>query len=149
MIVSAAIQKMVEFYKGDLHDIDHFLKVWAMTKTIGELEGLDKHAQEILELAAVVHDIACPLCGINTATPTASIRSWKVRRWWRRFLRDCRSGAAVWNASHGWRRYTLTIVQAHLLFQYGKIRDEPQGIAVHHGSCRHQCDTEYLHPCEV
>ena len=33
-----------------------------------------------------------------------------------------------------WRRYTLTIVQAHLLFQYGKIRDEPQGIAVHHGS---------------
>ena len=62
MIVSAAIQKMVEFYKGDLHDIDHFLKVWAMTKTIGELEGLDKHAQEILELAAVVHDIACPLC---------------------------------------------------------------------------------------
>ena len=24
-----------------------------------------------------------------------------------------------------WRRYTLTIVQAHLLFQYGKIRDEP------------------------
>ena len=62
MIVSAAIQKMVKFYKGDLHDIDHFLKVWAMTKTIGEMEGLDKHAQEILELAAVVHDIACPLC---------------------------------------------------------------------------------------
>ena len=33
-----------------------------------------------------------------------------------------------------WRRYTLTIVQAHLLLQYGKIWDEPQGIAVHHGS---------------
>ena len=62
MIVSAAIQKMVEFYNGNLHDIDHFLKVWAMTKMIGELEGLDKHAQEILKLAAVVHDIACPLC---------------------------------------------------------------------------------------
>ena len=62
MIVSAAIQKMVKFYKGDLHDIDHFLKIWAMTKTIGEMGGLDKHAQEILELAAVVHDIACPLC---------------------------------------------------------------------------------------
>lgn len=36
-----------------------------------------------------------------------------------------------------------------LLFQYGKIRDEPQDIAVHHGACRHQCNTEYLHPCEV
>ena len=39
MIVSAAIQKMVELYKGDLHDIDHFLKVWAMTKTIGGAGG--------------------------------------------------------------------------------------------------------------
>ena len=62
MIVSTAIQKMIEFYKGNLHDINHFLKVWAMAKTIGELEGLDAHAQEVLELTAVVHDIACPLC---------------------------------------------------------------------------------------
>ena len=53
---------MIEFYKGNIHDIDHFLKVWAMAKTIGEIEKLDRHTQEILELAAVVHDIACPLC---------------------------------------------------------------------------------------
>lgn len=62
MIVAAATQKMIEFYRGNLHDIDHFLKVWAMAKTIGELEGLDGHTQEVLELTAVVHDIACPLC---------------------------------------------------------------------------------------
>ena len=62
MIVAAATQKMVEFYRGNLHDIDHFLKVWAMAKTIGELEGLDSHTQEVLELTAMVHDIACPLC---------------------------------------------------------------------------------------
>ena len=62
MIVAAATQKMIEFYKDSIHDIDHFLKVWAMAKTIGELEGLDRHTQEVLELAAVVHDIACPLC---------------------------------------------------------------------------------------
>ena len=62
MIVAAATQKMIEFYRGSLHDIDHFLKVWAMAKTIGELEKLDSHTQEVLELAAVVHDIACPLC---------------------------------------------------------------------------------------
>ena len=62
MLIASATQKMIEFYRGSCHDINHFLKVWAMTKTIGELEGLDKHAQEILELAAVVHDIACPLC---------------------------------------------------------------------------------------
>ena len=61
-IVAAATQKMIEFYKSSLHDIDHFLKVWAMAKTIGELEGLGRHTQEVLELAAVVHDISCPLC---------------------------------------------------------------------------------------
>ncbi len=62
MIVAAATQKMIEFYRGNLRDIDHFLKVWAMAKTIGELEGLNSHTQEVLELTAVVHDIACPLC---------------------------------------------------------------------------------------
>lgn len=62
MIVTAATEKMIEFYRGNLRDIDHFLKVWAMAKTIGELEGLNSHTQEVLELTAVVHDIACPLC---------------------------------------------------------------------------------------
>lgn len=61
-IIASAIQKMIEFYKGDLHDIDHFLKVWSLAKTIGILEELDDHTQEVLELAAIVHDIACPLC---------------------------------------------------------------------------------------
>ena len=62
MLVAAAIQKMIEFYKRNIHDIDHFLKVWSFAKTIGELEKLDQHTQEVLELAAVVHDISCPLC---------------------------------------------------------------------------------------
>ena len=48
MIVAVSTQKMIEFYEGNIHDIDHFLKVWAMAKTIGELEGLDRHTQEEL-----------------------------------------------------------------------------------------------------
>ena len=62
MIVAAAMQKMIAISGGNLHDIDHFLKVWAMAKTIGELESLDRQTQEILELSAIVHDISCPLC---------------------------------------------------------------------------------------
>ena len=62
MLIASATEKMIDFYKGNLHDIDHFLKVWALAKTIGESEGLDAHTQQVLELAAVVHDIACPLC---------------------------------------------------------------------------------------
>ena len=34
MIIAAATQKMIEFYKGNIHDIDHFLKVWAMANGI-------------------------------------------------------------------------------------------------------------------
>ena len=62
MIISSAIEKMIDFYDGNLHDIAHFMKVWAFAKTIGEQEKLDSHTMQILELTAVIHDIACPLC---------------------------------------------------------------------------------------
>ena len=62
MKIAAAIEKMTDFYKGNIHDIYHFLKVWAFAKNIGEAEGLDPKTQETVEMAAVVHDIACPLC---------------------------------------------------------------------------------------
>ena len=65
MLIAAAIEKMIDFYEGNIHDIDHFLKVWALAKTIGEAERLDKKTQELLEIAAVVHDIACPLCRVK------------------------------------------------------------------------------------
>lgn len=54
--------KMIDFYRGNLHDINHFIKVHAFAKMIGELEGLDERTQNILEISAIVHDIACPLC---------------------------------------------------------------------------------------
>ena len=55
MKIAAAIEKMTDFYKGNIHDIYHFLKVWAFAKNIGEAEGLDPKTQETLEMAAVVH----------------------------------------------------------------------------------------------
>lgn len=60
--VSKITEKMIGYSAGNLHDIHHFLKVWAYAKIIGELEKLDEHTQFILEVAAVTHDIACPLC---------------------------------------------------------------------------------------
>ncbi|KIR01278.1 HD superfamily hydrolase [Lachnospiraceae bacterium TWA4] len=62
MLVSKAIKKMIQFYDGSIHDINHFLKVWSYAKLIGELENIDKDVLETLELAAIAHDIACPLC---------------------------------------------------------------------------------------
>lgn len=65
MTVAAAVEKMIRFSDGNIHDIEHFMKVWAFAKTIGEQERLDEHTQMILELAAVVHDISCPLCRLK------------------------------------------------------------------------------------
>ncbi len=53
---------MIDFYEGNLPDINHFLKVYAYARTLGQLERLDEKTQEILEIAAIVHDIACPIC---------------------------------------------------------------------------------------
>lgn len=62
MKIAKLTEKMIKFYDGNLHDIHHFLKVYAYAKTIGECEGLDKLTQISLEAAAILHDIACPLC---------------------------------------------------------------------------------------
>ena len=62
MAVSKIIEKMIVYFAGIPHEVQHFMKVWGYAKVIGELERLDEHTQLILEIAAVTHDIACPLC---------------------------------------------------------------------------------------
>ena len=62
MNVSDIVMKMVRYSNGNHHDINHFLKVYAYAKTIAEREGLSAEERQIVEIAAVIHDIACPLC---------------------------------------------------------------------------------------
>ena len=62
MNISQIMEKMIAFSNGNLHDMNHLMCVWTYAKTIGELEGLDRKTQETLEIAAITHDIACPLC---------------------------------------------------------------------------------------
>ena len=61
-MISEIIKKMIAFSDGNIRDIEHFMKVYAYAKTIGELEKLATEEQLLLEIAAVTHDIACPLC---------------------------------------------------------------------------------------
>ena len=35
------MEKMISYSKGNIHDIDHFVRVWNYAKTIAELEKLD------------------------------------------------------------------------------------------------------------
>ena len=65
MTVAEVVKKMVEYSKGDLHDINHFMKVYAYAKTIAEGENLSPEQQKLVEVTAVVHDISCPLCRVK------------------------------------------------------------------------------------
>lgn len=62
MYISEITRKMIDYSDGTLHDINHFMKVYGFAKTIGECEKLNGEKQIILEVVALVHDIACLLC---------------------------------------------------------------------------------------
>ncbi|MEA5082914.1 MAG: HD domain-containing protein [Lachnospiraceae bacterium] len=52
-----AIRKMIDYNSPDLRRINHALKVFGFASAIGAEEGLDGNDLEILEAAAVFHDI--------------------------------------------------------------------------------------------
>ena len=58
MEVNRVALKMKNHYHGDEIEIQHFVRVYTLAKTIGELERLPEEEQENLELAAVVHNIS-------------------------------------------------------------------------------------------
>ncbi|EEG75941.1 HD domain-containing protein [[Clostridium] hylemonae] len=51
------LMNMTEYYAGQPNRIQHFMKVYAYSRMLGEMEGLDSRTQHILEAAAAVHDI--------------------------------------------------------------------------------------------
>ena len=63
--INNVIAKMIAYSDGNKHDIAHFLKVYTYARMIGEMENLTERKQEILEIAAVIHDIACPVCRVK------------------------------------------------------------------------------------
>lgn len=56
-LIANVIRSMVLYNESDPKRVHHALKVYAFAKSIGELEALDDSDMEILELAAVLHDI--------------------------------------------------------------------------------------------
>jgi len=62
MRISDVMCKMIAYSKGNRHDINHFLKVHAYAAAIAEQENIPPRERETVEIAAILHDIACPLC---------------------------------------------------------------------------------------
>lgn len=56
-MLNTLCMEMMRYYSGDSGRIQHFVKVHAFAKLIGELEHIGAETMEILEAAAYVHDI--------------------------------------------------------------------------------------------
>ena len=48
---------MKQYHHGDLDKVQHFVRVYTLAKSIGEIEKLSDEEQLDLELAAVVHNV--------------------------------------------------------------------------------------------
>ena len=88
MNIAEIMKKMIDFSNSNIHDIDHFIRVWTYAKTIGELESLDAETQYILEVAAITHDIACPLCREKYGNTNGKHQETEGASMVRDFLRD-------------------------------------------------------------
>lgn len=58
--VSATMLEMTRVFEGNVHQINHALKVYAFARMIGQSQGLDEYQQYILDLASILHDIGIP-----------------------------------------------------------------------------------------
>ena len=88
MNIAEIMKKMIDFSDRNIHDIDHFIRVWTYAKTIGELESLDAETQYILEVSAITHDIACPLCREKYGSTNGKHQETEGAPMVRDFLRD-------------------------------------------------------------
>lgn len=89
LTIAQIMEKMIAFSDGNIHDIDHLIRVWTYAKTIGELEGIDANTQNILEVAAITHDIACPLCREKYGNTNGKHQEEEGAPLVRAFLSDC------------------------------------------------------------
>lgn len=60
--IHRVMRAMILLYAGDPKRIQHFTKVHAYAALIGREEQLDNTTQEILEIAALTHDIGIHAC---------------------------------------------------------------------------------------
>ncbi|MBQ6122074.1 MAG: HD domain-containing protein [Clostridia bacterium] len=86
--ISRIMESMIAFSDGNIRDINHLICVWGYAKTIGELEQLDRDTQFILEVAAITHDIACPLCRRKYGNADGKLQEKEGDPLVRRFLSD-------------------------------------------------------------
>ena len=89
--LNTLIARMIEYEDGCVERVNHFLKVFAFAKTIAEGEGLDRETQDILEAAAVTHDVGIRVCFEKYCSCDWQKQELEGRSEERRVGKECRS----------------------------------------------------------
>lgn len=55
--IGQVLDAMIDYFESDVRRVGHLLKVYGFAKAIGQQEGLPAAEQNILEIAALMHDI--------------------------------------------------------------------------------------------
>lgn len=64
-MIKKIIDDMIVYSKHNLHDISHFMAVYNYATLIANSENISAKDKETLQIASIIHDIACPLCRIK------------------------------------------------------------------------------------
>lgn len=89
MTPSQILCKMIASLGGSHRDINHLQKVHSFARVIGLAEGLDEHTQFVTEVAAIVHDIACPMLREKFGSANGKLQEQYGPDMAREFLADC------------------------------------------------------------
>ncbi len=99
--IGNVLHEMIGYYKGDVRRINHFLKVYGFAKAIGAGEGLCEKEQEILEIAALTHDIGIKNSEQKFGSSAGTISRRRDRRKPKNFWRNWRLRRRLSSASAG------------------------------------------------
>ena len=61
-LTDKVINSMIEYNSGDARRIQHAMKVYEFAALMGRMEGISEKEQQVLEIAAVLHDIGIHIC---------------------------------------------------------------------------------------
>jgi HD superfamily phosphodiesterase len=60
-MIEKVLNEMIAYFGSDVRRINHALKVYGFASAIGRSENLDAQTVQILETAAILHDIGIPV----------------------------------------------------------------------------------------
>ena len=73
-LIEQVKSKLIEYDKKDIARIGHAMRVHSFARFIAEAEGLDAETCQVIEIAALLHDI-----GIHAAIEKYGSKDWKYQ----------------------------------------------------------------------